>query len=154
MTEGFRRGVRPGVDVGSVRIGVARCDPDGILAVPVTTVARGDGDIARIVELVHEYDAAEVLVGDPISLSGQPGTAAAVARGFAEELARVAGVPVRLVDERLSTVSAARSLQSAGRDTRGSRSVIDQQAAAVIVQTAVDAEKSTGRAPGHVVGIT
>jgi putative Holliday junction resolvase len=147
-----RTGVRIGIDVGSVRIGVARTDPSGVLAVPVETVARGEGDLARIAESVREHDAMEVVVGLPLSLSGQPGPAAAAAREFAGELAPVvAPVPVRLVDERLSTVTATQGLRAAGRTARSGRAVVDQAAAVVIVQYAVDSERATGVAPGSVV---
>jgi putative pre-16S rRNA nuclease len=147
-----RAGVRIGVDVGSVRIGVARTDASGTLAVPVETVARGAGDLARIAAIAAEHDAIEVVVGLPLSLSGRPGPAAATARTFARDLAPVvAPVPVRLVDERLSTVSASRDLRAAGRSSRTSRAVVDQAAAVVIVQYAVDSERATGVAPGTLV---
>ncbi|MGB8020268.1 MAG: Holliday junction resolvase RuvX [Candidatus Nanopelagicales bacterium] len=145
----MRRGVRVGVDVGTVRIGVARTDPEGILAVPVETVRRGEGDLARIAALVAESEAIEVLVGLPLATSGRPGRAATAAREFAHELgALVAPVPIRLIDERFTTVTAAQGLRQAGRTTRSSRAVIDQAAAVVIVQYAVDTERATGRAPG------
>ncbi len=148
----MRPGVRIGIDVGSVRIGVARTDPSALLAVPVETVARGDGDLARIGELVVEHSAVEVVVGLPLSMSGRPGPAAAVAQDFARQLVGVvAPVPVRLVDERLSTVSATRDLRAAGRSSRTSRAVVDQAAAVVIVQYAVDSERATGVAPGTLV---
>ncbi len=148
----MRPGVRIGVDVGSVRIGVARTDPSGLLAVPVETVARGEGDLARIAELVDEHGAIEVVVGLPLSMSGKQGQAAAVAQDFARQLVGVvAPVPVRLVDERLSTVSATRDLRAAGRSSRTSRAVVDQAAAVVIVQYAVDSERATGVAPGTLV---
>jgi putative Holliday junction resolvase len=147
-----RPGVRIGIDVGSVRIGVARTDPSALLAFPVETVARGDGDLARIAELVAEHGALEVVVGLPLSMSGRPGPAADTARQFALQLAPVVSpVPVRLVDERLSTVSATRDLRAAGRSSRTGRAVVDQAAAVVIVQYAVDSERATGVAPGILV---
>jgi putative Holliday junction resolvase len=147
-----RPGVRIGIDVGSVRIGVARTDPSALLAFPVETVSRGDGDLARIAQLVGEHGAVEVVVGLPLSMSGKPGAAADIARAFALDLAPVvAPVPVRLVDERLSTVSATRDLRAAGRTSRTSRAVVDQAAAVVIVQYAVDSERATGVAPGILV---
>ncbi len=149
-----RRGVRIGVDVGKVRVGVARSDLDGQLAVPVETLARDAGDIAAIADFVDEYDALEVLVGLPISLSGQEGPAAVQARIYAQELAvAVAPVPVRLVDERLSTVQAQRGLLAAGKTTRQSRSVLDQAAAVIIVQHALEAERVAGRPTGTTVRI-
>ena len=148
----MRSGIRVGIDVGSVRIGVARTDPSAVLAVPVETVPRGPGDLARIAEIVAEHEALEVVVGLPLSMSGRPGPAAAIARQFAVELAPVvAPVPVRLVDERLSTVSATNGLRAAGRTARSGRAVVDQAAAVVIVQYAVDSERATGVAPGELV---
>jgi putative Holliday junction resolvase len=140
------------VDVGSVRIGVAASDPRGVLATPVETVARGPGDIRRIAELVAERDAMEVVVGLPRSLSGTEGPAAVAARGFAQRLARhVAPCPLRLVDERLSTVSASRAMRSSGVSSREARGTIDQAAAVVILQDALDFERTSGRAPGETV---
>ncbi len=151
-TPGLRPGVRVGVDVGSVRVGVARTDPSAVLAVPVETVPRGEGDLARIAAIVAEHEAVEVIVGLPLGLSGRPGPAAAAVTQFAAELAAlVAPIPVRLVDERLSTVAASRALRSAGRTAKRSRAVIDQAAAVEIVQYAVQTERATGHAPGTVV---
>lgn len=145
-----RQGVRLAIDVGSVRIGVARCDPGGLLASPLTTVARGRGDLSRLAEITASSDAVEVIVGLPTSLSGQEGRAAATARTFATRLATVlAPVPVRLVDERFTTVTAHGALQAAGRDSRSRRGVVDQAAAAVLLQAALDAERTTGRPPGQ-----
>lgn len=140
------------MDVGTVRIGVAACDPQGALATPLETVARGPGDLRRIAELVIENDAIEVVVGLPRSLSGAEGPAAEAARGFAQRLARrVAPCPVRLVDERLSTVSASRAMRSSGVSSRKARGTIDQAAAVVILQDALDFERTSGRAPGETV---
>jgi len=153
----MRRGVRLAVDVGSVRVGVARCDPEGLLATPVQTLAR-DGttgaDIEVIARLVREWGAIEVVVGLPLRLGGGEGPAAEAARGYAEAVARrVAPVGVRLVDERLSTVTATRALRDAGRKERRARPVVDQAAAVVFLQAALDAERMSGRAPGQVVVI-
>ncbi len=145
----MRRGVRIGIDVGSVRVGVARSDPNGVLAVPVVTLARGDADIAGIQELVVEYDALEVLVGLPIGMDGREGQAAMTAREYAGALATaISPTPVRLVDERLTTVTASRALRDSGRTAKNSRSVVDQAAAVVIVEHALDSERSSGAAPG------
>jgi putative Holliday junction resolvase len=131
---------------------VAACDPQGVLATPVETVARGPGDLRRIAELVTTRDAIEVVVGLPRSLSGTEGPAAGAARGFAQRLARhVAPCPVRLVDERLSTVSASRAMRSSGVSSREARGTIDQAAAVVILQDALDFERTSGRAPGETV---
>lgn len=148
---GFRPGVRLGIDVGKARVGVARCDRDGLLAVPVETVPRNDDAVRRITELAEEYEAIELLVGLPVSLSGSDTASTADARAFASELSTASGVPVRLVDERLSTVSAHAALRDAGRSQRSSRRIIDQVAAVVLLQQAIDVEKSTGAPAGAAV---
>ncbi|GAA3210169.1 Holliday junction resolvase RuvX [Actinocorallia longicatena] len=145
----MRNGVRLAVDVGSVRIGVARSDPAGILATPLETVRAGRGDIARILELVAEYEALEVIVGLPANLSGREGKAAESARSFAVRLARKLPFDtVRLYDERLTTVTAASGLRSGGTKAKNQRAVIDQAAATVLLQAALDAERLTGKPPG------
>ncbi len=144
----MRTGRRLGVDVGTVRIGVAVSDRDGLLAVPLETVARGNGDVARLVALVDANDAVEVVVGLPVLLSGGEGRSADSVRVFAGELAAAAHVPVRLVDERLSTAGAHRALQDAGLDSRRRRAVVDESAAVMILQTALDTERSTGSPAG------
>lgn len=148
---GFRRGVRLGIDVGKARIGVARCDPDGLLATPVETVARGDDSISRITVLAGEYDASEILVGLPLNMRGEDTASTTDAREFAAALAAASALPVRLVDERLSTVSAHAALRDSGRTQRSSRSIVDQVAAVVLLQHALDVEKSTGRPAGSPV---
>ncbi|HEY0486260.1 MAG TPA: Holliday junction resolvase RuvX [Mycobacteriales bacterium] len=141
-----RSGVRIGVDVGSVRVGVAISDPSGLLATPLVTLARDsarDTDIDRLVELVAEYDAVEIVVGLPRSLSGREGPAAETARRYAATLAnRAEPVPVRLTDERLTTVSATRTLAAQGVRGRRQRAVIDQAAAVLILQTWLDSRRS------------
>ncbi|HEY4269584.1 MAG TPA: Holliday junction resolvase RuvX [Galbitalea sp.] len=146
----MRHGTRVGVDVGKVRIGVARSDPHGLLATPVETVQRGDGDIARILSIATELDAIELIVGLPLSLAGTATASTDDAVAFARALAAVADVTVRLVDERLSTVSAQSQLRASGRSTRQSRSIIDQAAAVIIVQHALDSERSAGTPPGEI----
>jgi putative holliday junction resolvase len=150
--------VRIGVDVGTVRVGVASCDPGGVLATPLTTLARdvdGGDDLRSLAELAREREAIEVLVGLPRSLSGRDGPAAAAARAYAAQLAAlVAPVPVRLVDERLSTVSAHQALRGAGVSERKGRGVVDQVAAVVILQLALDMERSSGRPAGEPVEVT
>ncbi len=147
-----RTGVRVGIDPGDARIGVARSDPSGFLASPVETVRRGKGDLARLRRLVREAEALEVVVGLPRSLSGGEGPAAAKTREFAARLAeRIDPVPVRLVDERLSTVSAEAMLRDRGHKGAGRRAVVDQAAAVVILQHALDTERSSGSAPGEVL---
>jgi putative Holliday junction resolvase len=144
---GIRPGRRLGIDVGRARIGVAVCDRDGLLATPVETVPRAEAtDVRRILELAEEYDVLELVVGLPLSMSGDDTPSTADARAFAERLA--AHRPVRLVDERLSTVTAQRGLHQAGRNTKKSRAVIDQAAAVIILQHALDHERASSAAPG------
>ena len=145
-----------GVDVGTVRVGVAASDSGGVLATPVETVPRGAAasraDLARIAELVNERGAIEVIVGLPLSLTGAAGRAAQAALEYARDLAAiVAPVPVRVVDERLSTVAAHGQLQAAGRRSRDRREIVDQAAAVIILQAALDSEAASGRPPGEVV---
>ncbi|MFE2599209.1 Holliday junction resolvase RuvX [Streptomyces sp. NPDC057617] len=152
----MRRGRRVAVDVGDARIGVASCDPDGILATPVETVPGRDVPAAhrRLRQIVEEYEPVEVLVGLPRSLSGGEGPAAAKVRLFAQELARgIAPLPVRLVDERMSTVTAGQGLRASGVKSKKGRSVIDQVAAVVILQSALEAERVSGEPPGEGVEV-
>ncbi len=144
--------MRLGVDAGDARIGVARSDPAGLIATPVETVARGRGDLARLRAIAGEEQAVELVVGLPRSLSGGEGPAAAKVREFAARLAEaVDPVPVRLCDERLSTVTAEAVLRGQGRKGQRRRAVVDQAAAVVILQNALDTERSTGAAPGEIV---
>ncbi|KRF16249.1 Holliday junction resolvase RuvX [Nocardioides sp. Soil796] len=150
----MRNGVRLGLDPGDARIGVARSDPSGFLATPVETVQRGEGDLARLRQIVDEENAFEIIVGLPRSLSGAEGPAAAKAREFAGQLARlVAPMPVRLFDERLTTVTAESMLRERGKKGAKRRAVVDQAAAVVILQHALDAERARGSAPGEVVTV-
>lgn len=147
-----RPGVRLGIDLGDVRVGVARSDPAGALATPVETVPAGDDLVARLASLAAAEAAVEVVVGLPRSLSGSEGPAARRVRAVATRLARaLAPRPVRLVDERMSTVTAERTLRERGRRGRQRRAVVDQQAAVVILQSALDTERSQGAAPGELV---
>ncbi|NJQ05475.1 Holliday junction resolvase RuvX [Streptomyces lonarensis] len=150
----MRRGRRLAVDVGDARIGVASSDPDGLLATPVETVPGKDraGALRRLGAIVGEYEPLEVVVGLPRSLSGQEGPAALKVRDFAGELAKlVTPVPVRLVDERMSTVTAAQSMRASGVSSRKGRGRIDQAAAVVILQSALETERTSGRPPGQCV---
>ncbi|MBN9607611.1 MAG: Holliday junction resolvase RuvX [Actinomycetales bacterium] len=147
----MRPGPRLGVDVGRARVGVASCDPAGVLATPLETVPRTPRAITRIAELAHETGAMEIVVGLPLSLDGSDTPSTADARAVAAQLAEVVPMPVRLVDERLSTVGAQRQLRAAGRSSRDSRSVVDQAAAVIILQNALDSERRAGHAPGTLV---
>ncbi|WP_203335524.1 Holliday junction resolvase RuvX [Nocardioides limicola] len=148
----MRHGVRLGLDPGEARIGVAASDPSGILATPVDTVWRGDGDLDLLADIVAEYQPIEIVVGLPRSLSGREGPAAIRVREFARSLvARVPTTPVRLCDERLTTVTAEAQLREQGRKGRKRRAVVDQAAAVLILQHALDTEKSSGVPPGEIV---
>jgi putative Holliday junction resolvase len=150
----MRTGVRIGIDVGKARIGVARTDLHGMLATPVETVPRaadGEADIRRIREIVAENEAFEIVVGLPLSMSGSETASTQDARGFAERLAASGDQPVRMIDERLTTVSAQAALHRSGRNTRSSRPVIDQVAAVILVQHALDSERASGQPPGILI---
>ncbi|OMC38477.1 Holliday junction resolvase RuvX [Mycobacterium sp. IS-1264] len=141
-----QRGRRLGIDVGKVRIGVASSDPDGILATPVETVRRerSGKHLRRLAELAAELEAVEVIVGLPRTLADRIGPSAQDAIDLADELARrIAPIPVLLADERLTTVSAQRSLRAAGMRAREQRSVIDQAAAVSILQGWLDQRRAT-----------
>ena len=151
----MRDGIRLGVDVGSVRVGLAASDPGGILATPIETIERdleSGADQGVIAATVLERDVLEVVVGLPRSLSGGEGTAAQVARSYATSLAaRVSPTPVRLIDERLTTIDAHRRLRDSGVPSRAQRAIVDQEAAVLILQSALDSERSSGLPPGELV---
>jgi putative Holliday junction resolvase len=134
-------GARLAVDVGSVRIGLARSDPLGILATPVEAVLAGDGAAARVADIAREFEVVEIVVGLPIGLNGVEGQAANSARDWARNLTQYTEIPVVFVDERLSTVQAQRGLRDAGRSTKSSRAVIDSASAVVILQSYVDSNR-------------
>ncbi|MCT7369679.1 Holliday junction DNA helicase RuvA [Mycolicibacterium llatzerense] len=139
------RGRRLGIDVGTVRIGVAVCDPDGILATPLETVRRDKTDkhLARLVKLAGEQDAVEIVVGLPRTLKDRASSSALDAIEVADALAlRVAPTPVRMADERLTTVTAQRSLREAGVRAKGQRQMIDQVAAVGILQNWLDMRRT------------
>ncbi len=134
--------------MGSVRIGVAASDPDGILATPVETVRRDRSGrhVRRLAELVAELQAVEVIVGLPRTMADRIGPSAIDAMELAEALAgRIAPIPVRLADERLTTVSAERSLRAAGVRAKEQRAVIDQAAAVAILQGWLDQRRAATR---------
>lgn len=145
----MRSGVRVGIDVGTVRIGIARSDRDGLLATPVETVDRtAENPIVQIVQIVQELDAVEIIVGLPLSLGGGTTASTEDALVVAREVASAIDVPVRLVDERLTTVSAHSALRASGKKQKQTRAVIDQVAAVMILQHALDTERSSGNLPG------
>ena len=146
----MRRGIRLGVDVGKARVGVASCDPDGLLATPVETLPRAVA-LDSLARLAQEREPLEIVVGLPIALSGGHTASTDDAEQFARELAELVAAPVRLVDERLSTVQAASGLRAAGRSSKNQRQVIDQAAAVILLQHAVDSEKARGVPPGQLL---
>jgi putative Holliday junction resolvase len=131
------------VDVGSVRVGVALSDPNPVLATPLVTLsrdARGGRDLTELAALVEEHEVVEVVVGLPRTLAGRTGQAALAAQSYAGALAaRLGAVPVRLADERLTTVTASRMLSQRGVRGREQRAVVDQAAAVEILQAWLDA---------------
>ncbi|GJF08762.1 putative pre-16S rRNA nuclease [Mycolicibacterium cyprinidarum] len=148
------RGRRLGIDVGSVRIGVAVSDPDGILATPVETVGRdrrSGKHLRRLARLIREHEAVEVVVGLPRTLADRAGSSAQDAVELADLLAdQISPVPVRLADERFTTVTAQRSLREAGVPAKGQRSMIDQVAAVGILQNWLDQRRAALTAHGEV----
>ena len=139
------RGRRLGIDVGSVRVGVALSDPDGLLATPLVTVARdveGGTDLRAIADLVAEHEAVQVVVGLPRTLAGREGPAAEAARAFVAALTGVLDVPIALSDERLTTVVATQQMRASGRKGRRQRAVVDQVAAVAILQGWLDLRRS------------
>lgn len=152
MSDEFRRGVRIAIDWGKARVGVAACDRDGLLAYPVETVPNDQQTLARLTALVAEYEPAEVLLGMPVDLKGRVGPAAQAMAEVADRLAALPGVELRVVDERLSTASAARKLAASGRSSRQRRGIVDQAAAVDILEQALEYERRTGRPPGQAWG--
>jgi putative Holliday junction resolvase len=147
----MRQGVRLALDWGDARIGVAACDRDGVLAYPLKVVQAGADEIAELLAIVAEYEPIEIFIGLPRSLSGGEGPAAAKARERALRLAVATRTPVRLIDERLTTVTASQRLSEAGRRAEQQREFIDAAAAAAILEHALAHEHSRGVPPGELV---
>jgi putative Holliday junction resolvase len=153
----YPHGIKLGVDVGTVRVGLAICDPDGILAIPLKTVGRDskkNSDIRVVVKHAVELAAVQIFVGLPRTMKGEERASAQMAMDYADllasELMRVGlDVPVNLVDERLSSVTAHRNLHEAGMSSRNHRKVVDQVAAAGILQHAIDMQKARGTDVGR-----
>ena len=141
MAAGFEPGVRIGVDVGTVRVGVAASDPDGIMAFPIATVNRTETAAAEVAAIARERGASSVFVGLPRTLKGGEGASAADARDFAQQLAEHLEAPIRLMDERFSSATASHAMSQAGLSIKQQRNVVDQQAAVVILENALDTEK-------------
>lgn len=139
----MQRGRRIAFDYGDVRIGVAISDPDSILASPLTTLQSKDAKLfSQIAALILEYEPIALYVGDPINLSGESSASAAKAKLFSDDLLSKFNIPVTLIDERLSTISAASALRESGLSARDSRSKIDMAAAVAILEQAINLEKA------------
>ncbi len=151
----MKKGRRLAIDVGKVRIGLALCDIEGILATPLSPIARSlpdDDSLKEIVSIADENQVIELYVGDPISLSGGTTASTQDARDFAEKLADSISIPVRLVDERLTTVTASSKLRLSGKDSRESKSLIDSASAVEILEQVLRTLKSSQVAPGRLTG--
>jgi len=144
-----RHGRRLGIDAGKARVGVAISDPSGMLATPVETLQRADIDLVdRVVALVEEYHVIEVVVGLPLNLSGTYTPSTEDALALARDLQASLDIPVVMLDERLTTVSAHAALRETGKKQRGTRSVIDQVAAVMVLQHSLDSERASGMPAG------
>ena len=139
----MQRGRRIAFDYGDVRIGVAVCDPDGILASPVATLLSADKKLkSQLVEIFDEYEPIRVYVGKPSNMDGTAGAAAAKASAFCAILATLTATPIELIDERLSTVSAVRNMRDSGLSAKDSKSRVDQAAAVAILEFALTIDKN------------
>lgn len=151
----MRTGRRLSVDVGKVRIGVAASDFHAILASGVQTIPRLESleaTVSEICKVIHDIDPIEIYVGLPVKMSGEHSASTRDAIEVARALAAAQPVPVRMVDERLTTVSAAGALRTSGRDSKSGRKIIDQIAATIILEQALEIERSTQRQPGTSIG--
>jgi putative Holliday junction resolvase len=131
------------LDVGKARIGVAVSDPLGYTAQPLLTIWRkGRGeDLRSLMRLIRKHEVTEIVVGNPLHMSGDVSPWAAKVQEFAEEIGARSGVPVHLWDERLSSVAAHEILDEAGHDRRDRKRVIDQVAAVVILRDWMEARE-------------
>ena len=137
------KGRRIAFDYGDVRIGVAISDPDSILASPLTTLSSGDPKLfAQISELITEHEPVALYVGEPLNLSGQSSTSAQKAGAFAEKLQSEFSIPVTMIDERLSTVSATNAMRQSGVNAKDARSKIDMAAAVAILEQGLAIERA------------
>jgi putative Holliday junction resolvase len=148
----MRHGVRLGLDVGTVRIGVSVSDAEGILATPLTTVQRSESNfLTHLVLLCQERHVVEIIVGLPLALSGSMTASTQDALSVARHLDALVAAPVRMVDERLTTVSAHSALRQSGKKQKQTRQVIDQVAAVLILQHALETERAQGKLPGTLI---
>jgi putative Holliday junction resolvase len=143
------------VDVGKARLGVAVCDVEAILSSPLDALKRSSEisqTVADLVKLANLYEVIEIYVGDPLSLSGKDTESTYDSRTIALELSDSLDIPVRMIDERFTTVSAAIKLRAAGVNSKDAKSIIDSASAVEILESAISSEKSSGMAPGQLVG--
>lgn len=139
----MQRGRRMAFDFGDVRIGVAVSDPDGILASPVITLKSSDRDLGLALEgLFHEYEPIAIYIGKPSNMDGSDGSAVRKAEIFRQLVATITRVPISFIDERMSTVSASRSMRDSGVSSKDAKSRIDQAAAVAILEFALSIEKN------------
>ena len=151
----MERGSRLAIDVGTVRIGLAVSDPDSIVSTPLPALVRSKllvESLKEILSLISENGVIEVYVGDPLSLSGEETASTQDARKFALQLAELTSVPVRLVDERLTTVTASAKLRLNGKNAKAAKSLIDSASAVEILEQALNVSKQSGRPAGLRVG--
>jgi putative Holliday junction resolvase len=139
----MQRGRRIAFDYGDVRIGVAICDPDAILCSPLTTLSATDKRLADVITaLILEHDPIAIYIGKPSNMDGSAGVSAQKAGAFSKLVSTLCTVPVVQIDERLSTVSAAKSLRSSGVNAKTAKSRIDEMAAVAILEFALSIEKN------------
>ena len=139
----MQRGRRIAFDYGDVRIGVAISDPDYILASPLTTLSSGDPKLfAQIANLLVEYEPITIYVGEPLNLSGQSSTSAQKATAFADKLRTEFQIPVTMIDERLSTITAINAMRQSGVNAKDSRNKVDMAAAVAILEQGLAIEKA------------
>ena len=151
----MERGSRLAIDVGTVRIGLAVSDPDSIVSTPWPALVRSKllvESLKEILSLISENGVIEVYVGDPLSLSGVETASTQDARKFALQLAELTSVPVRLVDERLTTVTASAKLRLNGKNAKAAKSLIDSASAVEILEQALNVSKQSGKPAGLRVG--
>ena len=139
----MQRGRRIAFDYGDVRIGVAASDADSILVSPITTLSTSSKNLLKEISAIfEEISPIEIYVGRPTNLSGLDGSATSKSIDFSKELESITQIPVKLIDERMSTVSASKQLREAGKDAKHAKSVIDMAAAVAILEFAISVEKA------------
>ena len=138
----MHRGRRIALDYGDARIGVAASDQDSILVSPLTTLAAASRNLLKEIAVIFEgIKPITIYVGKPTNLSGVDSTATSKVLNFVEDIKKITETPIILIDERMSTVSASRSLREAGLDSKKSKSIIDMAAAVAILDFAITMEK-------------